>query len=194
MANLSDETIIQMLLSDNYRERENGTHAFIKKYETKVKHWVKKQALKIDSDDVWQEAASYMIFAIQSEKYQKYDSIELYTYFHWIVKSSWIKLAKHEKHRFPLSDKYDFNEQIHDEYKPDVYTELNQHKNFITECLEKFDSKTQHLLKEVILEDARLIDIFDDFGLINYNNAKQKYFKSKNTLINCLKKHLGYGK
>jgi DNA-directed RNA polymerase specialized sigma24 family protein len=189
-----DETILKMLCSFEERERDKGAKAFIKKFEARVKNWVKKQSIKVDPNDVWGEATTLMIHAIQSEKYKKHDSAELYTYFHLIVKSTWIKMAKNENNTVSLSEEYDLNDQPHEDFRPDIYTELNQHRSFVRDCLEKFDPKTQNLLIEIIVEDARLIDIFEILGLKNYNNAKQKYHKSKNALINCLKKHIGYGK
>ena len=104
-----------------------------------------------------------MIFAIQSKKYQKYPDTELYTYFHKIIKSCCIKLSKNADLTISLSEQNDRTEQQHDLFKPDVFTELNQHKNFINECLSKYDEKTQRLLMEIIVEDARLIDIFQVF-------------------------------
>lgn len=190
----SDENIIKMLCSLEGRERNIGAKAFIKKYESKVKSWIKKQSIKTDPDDVWQDAASLMIFAIQSGKYKKYEAVELYTYFHWIVKSSWMKATKNQTFNVSLSENYDFVEQNHDEYKPDIFTELNQNKSFVQDCLAKLDPQTRQLLMEIIVEDASLKEIFETFGLKNYNNAKQKFFKSKKALISCLKKHLGYGK
>jgi hypothetical protein len=190
----SDESIIEMLCSPKNREREQATRIFIRKYESRVKNWVRKQSIKTDPHDIWSDSASLMIHAIQSGKYKKYESIELYTYFHYIVKSTWLKSTKNTNKSITLTDEFDTVEQHHEDFKPDIFTELNQHKSFVKDCLEKFDDKTQQLLVEIIVEDARLIDIFEELGLKNYNNAKQKYFKSKNTLISCLKKHMGYGK
>ncbi len=191
---ISEEKIIELLRSENERQKNEGVYAFIDKYQARVVKWIAKQQIKVSQDDVWQEAASLMIMAISTGKYQKKEDVALYTYFFYIIKSTWIKYAKHEMQTVALGKEELYLEEENNDFRPDIYTELLELKSFIKNCLEKFDEKTHQLLNEILLDDARLIDIYESYKLKNYNNAKQKYHKAKHLLINCLKTQLGYGK
>lgn len=194
MTESNDEKIVRLLRSESARDRNEGAKLLISTYKAKVVSWVKKQSGNVDPNDVWQSAAMLMILAIQSGKYQIQAGVQLYTFFHTIVFSTWAKLSKYDSRRGSLEDLGDTIPQEHEEFQPDIAAELRQKDDFIKHCFDKFDKRTQELLKAVVYEGKKINEIYEEFGLKNPNNAKQKIFTLKNKLIACLKNQMGYGK
>lgn len=188
-----EEKIVKLLRSENSRDRNEGCKLMISAYKSKVSSWVKKQKGNTDPEDVWQSASILMVLAIQSGKYQIQANTQMYTYFHRIVQAAWIRLSNNTVEFESLENIHDLKEQNHNEFKPDIVTELNQKKELISYCFEKLDYKGQEILKAVVYEGKKIQEVVDELELKNENNAKQKFFTSKNKLIACLKKKLGYG-
>ncbi|WP_337041334.1 hypothetical protein [Emticicia sp. 17c] len=188
-----EEKIVKLLRSHSSRDREEGCHLLEKAFKTRVTSWVRKQQGRIPPEDIWQSAALNMILAIQTQKYQIIPGVQMYTFFHHLVKAAWIKEAKHILPQEDIQSRENDFEQTHEEFNPEIAFDVNQKRRFISECLEKLDQKSKDILKAILYEGKRVVDIHEEFDLKNHNNAKQRFFNAKNKLIACLKKHFGYG-
>ena len=186
MSEKTELKILELVNSPIGRDREKGVELFIKTYEAKSKNWIIKNGLKDFADDIWIEAALMMIRAIQSGAYQKLPGIELYTYFHKILKGVLIKYYNRE-----LKDKNGVeidstNNSLIDTNTPESYLQLKELLAALEHCLLQLKPIDRELLKEKILKGKKLIDLVEKYNLKTYNNAKQKYFKLKKMLISCL--------
>lgn len=187
MTDKEEYEIIRLLTAPTEKQRSAGVNLFIKTYERKVRNWIKRQEFNTYEDDIWIEAAHLMIRAIQAEKYAKIPGVSLYTYFHTIVYGAWYRYYQREVKEKNVEDIEAYAGSLRENETPHNYLELKELLDALEYCLNKMGKAEKDLLKEIILNSKKLVDLVEVFGLKNYNNAKQKYFKIKKELINCLK-------
>lgn len=186
MSEKTELKILEWVTSPGAREREKGVELFIKTYENKAKSWIIKKGLKDFADDIWMEAAHLMIRAIQAGAYQKMPGVELYTYFHKILSGVHSKYYNRER-KNKQNVEIDLTDESFKEINtPESYLQLVELLAALEYCLLQLKPDERGLLKDKILKGKKLIDLVEKYNLKTYNNAKQKYFKLKKMLLNCL--------
>jgi len=178
--------ILEWVTSPGAREREKGVELFIKTYENKAKSWIIKKGLKDFVEDIWMEAAHLMIRAIQAGAYQKMPGVELYTYFHKILSGVHSKYYNRERKNKQNVEIDVTDESLKEINTPESYLQLVELLAALEYCLLQLKPDERELLKDKILKGKKLIDLVEKYNLKTYNNAKQKYFKLKKMLLNCL--------
>jgi DNA-directed RNA polymerase specialized sigma24 family protein len=177
--------IIELVNSMEYSEREKGVSLFINSYEGKVRAWLIKRNQGHFAEDIWIEAAHTMIRAIQAGLYTKIPGVSMYTYFHTIVRGVASRYFKENPSIFKEVNEQENDLKVND--TPEDYLFLKELLNALDHCLLKMKIDDRNLLRDIILNGKKLIDLLEVYNLKNYNNAKQKYFKIKKELLNCLK-------
>ena len=187
MTEKEEYRIIELIKSLSKREREKGVEKFIEAFEKKAKNWLQKMGQREYIEDIWIEAAHTMTRAIHSEAYKKIQGVAMYTYFHTILRGVSIKYANDIKKQMGNINLEDHTEKINESETPQSYIELTELLDALEACLLKLKQEDHKLLEDIILKGKKLFSIIEEYNLKNKNNAKQKYFKLKKELLNCLK-------
>lgn len=182
MRNYSDKDIVDLLRSENSRERNQACGILEDKFKKRVLAWTKKQKGGLDGEDIFQSAILEFILAVQSHRYEPQDGVNMYSYFYLIMRSVWIKSSPFHLNKSGDIEWYNLVPAEERQQNPEEIVDYELKREAFLGAIDALDVVEKNMIKAIFIHDRRLVDIVEEYNLKNYNNAKQKLLSVRKKL------------